>query len=177
MSTGDPQCSDCGAFLPLCYCGVSIDGQFISGDMMRPKPELTFKKLPAEPIQVGSREMGRAMNRREMRDILAGYMGDDFFAEKFLEAIDLIKVKNADYSQGEQKGDRIAAFRRIARDINITMEQAWAVFCQKHWGAVMKYIKEGSVESEPIEGRITDIINYMVLLSAIIADGEKEDSE
>lgn len=143
------------------------------GMSIRPKEEITFKKLPAEQIQVGSRDMGRVMDRRGMRDILAGYMDDDFFAEKFLECIDLIKVKNADYSQGEQKGDRIAAFRRIARDINITMEQAWAVFCQKHWGAVMKFIKDGSVESEPIEGRIMDIINYMVLLAAIVEDGKK----
>lgn len=138
---------------------------------------MSMRPKTIEPIQVGSRELGRAMSHREMRDTLAGYMGDDFFAEKFLEAIDLIKVKNADYSQGEQKGDRIAAFRRIARDINITMEQAWAVFCQKHWGAVMKYIKDGRVESEPIEGRITDIINYMVLLKAIIADGGKKTEE
>ena len=176
MATGDPQCPLCGLAFPL--CGFPYDGRCISDDMsMRPKQELHIKRLPSEPFTVGSREMGQALGHREMRDVLAGYLGDDFFAEKFLECIDLIKVKNADYSQGEQKGDRIAAFRRIARDINITMEQAWAVFCQKHWGAVMKYIKEGSVESEPIEGRITDIINYMVLLSAIIADGEKEKAE
>ncbi len=164
-------CPECGTIFPACPGGLG--GQCMYGGMMRPKPELTFQKLEVPRIQVGSREIGEHLSPEEMRKTLAGYMGDDFFAEKFMECIDLIKVKNADYSQGEQKGDRIAAFRRIARDINITMEQAWAVFCQKHWGAVMKYIKQGTVESEPIEGRISDIINYMVLLAAIIEDGKK----
>lgn len=120
---------------------------------------------------------GKTASRWDLESYLTAYMGDDFFARKFADCIDLIKRKNADYSQGEQKGDRIAAFRRIARDINITMEQAWAVFCQKHWGAVMKYVKDGVVESEGIDGRINDIINYMVLLSAIIADKGKKEGE
>jgi hypothetical protein len=104
---------------------------------------------------------------------LTRYMGDAVFANRFADCIDMLKSKNADYSQGEQKGDRIAAFRRISRDVNISMKQAWAVFCQKHWGAVMKFVKDNTVESEPIDGRINDIINYMVLLGAIIND-EKE---
>lgn len=157
--SGDPQCDGCGAFLPHCYCSGLSDSPYLHVDM---KPqEKTFGMSRLDPVS--------------LRQYLTEYMGDEFFAEKFAECIDLIKAKNADYSQGEQKGDRIAAFRRIARDINITMEQAWAVFCQKHWGAVMKYVKQGTVESEPIDGRISDIINYMVLLSAIIEDGRKED--
>jgi hypothetical protein len=114
------------------------------------------------------------MPQEYLEAILAKYMGDGVFAKRFAECITMLRRKNADYSQGEQKGDRIAAFRRIARDINITMPQAWAVFCQKHWGAVMKYVKEGTVESEPIGGRINDIINYMVLLGAIIDDMESK---
>ena len=106
----------------------------------------------------------------ELEEFLNGYLGDAVFASRFAECMTLIRAKNADYSQGEQKGDRIAAFRRIARDIRISMPQVWAVFAQKHWGAIMKFIKDGSVESEPIGGRINDLINYMVLLGAIIAD-------
>lgn len=120
---------------------------------------------------------GKTASKWDLESFLTAYMGDDFFARKFADCIDLIKKKNADYSQGEQQGDRIAAFRRIARDVNITMEQAWAVFCQKHWGAVMKYVKDGVVESEAIDGRINDIINYMVLLSAIIEDKKVKGEE
>lgn len=113
-------------------------------------------------------------DEQTMLQIVTGYLGDAVFAKQFVDCMSMMRVKNADYSQGEQKGDRIAAFRRIAHDINIPMTKAWAVFCQKHWGAIMRFIKEGSVESEPIEGRITDVINYMVLLAAIIADENNE---
>lgn len=108
--------------------------------------------------------------------VMTAYLGDAVFARRFLDCMNIIRAKNADYSQGEDKRDRIAAFRRIARDIEITMKQAWAVFAQKHWGAIMKFVKDGQVESEPIGGRINDMINYCVLLGAIV-DEEHEGIE
>ena len=141
-----------------------------------PHMSLRDKTIKMEPLpEELAYKSGKTASKWDLEAYLTAYMGDDFFARKFADCIDLIKAKNADYSQGEQKGDRIAAFRRIARDINITMEQAWAVFTQKHWGAVMKYVKDGVVESEAIDGRINDIINYMVLLSAIIADKREKE--
>jgi hypothetical protein len=35
---------------------------------------------------------------------------------------------------------------------------------------VLTYIREGSVKSEPIEGRIHDLILYLYLLSALIEE-------
>lgn len=110
--------------------------------------------------------------RDDLHAFLTAYMGDPVFAKRFADCIDLIRAKNADYTQGTAKKDRIAAFRRISADIGVPMEKVWAIFCQKHWGAVMKFVKDGQVESEPIDGRINDIINYMVLLGAIIDDGK-----
>lgn len=118
------------------------------------------------------RMIGETSTDDDLRNFLAGYLNDTVFAERFTACMSMLRQKNADYSQGEQKGDRIAAFRRIGRDINITMPQAWAVFCQKHWGAVMKYVKDGIVESESIHGRINDIINYMALFGAIVDEIE-----
>ena len=90
------------------------------------------------------------------------------------KGFEILKAKNADYTQGTAKKDRIAAFRRIGRDIDVPMTKVWAIFAQKHWGAVMKFVKDGQVESEPIDGRINDLINYFVLLGAIVDDmGEK----
>lgn len=170
MPTGDPVCYYCGSHV----CSGAFGGTcFYEATMSLRDKTIKMEPLPEDQAY----DLGKKATKWELEAYLTAYLGDDFFARKFADAMELIRAKNADYSQGEQKGDRIAAFRRIARDINITMEQAWAVFCQKHWGAVMKYIKQGTVESEPIEGRITDIINYMILLSAIIADGKKEDSE
>jgi hypothetical protein len=96
------------------------------------------------------------------------YLGDEVFARRFVECMQIIRRKNADYSQNEQRHDRIAAFKRIARDIDVPVRKAWAVFAQKHWGAVMRYVKDGLVESEPIDGRINDLINYLVLFGAIV---------
>lgn len=103
-----------------------------------------------------------------VRAAVSRYLGDEAFARTFVDCMSVIRRKNADYSQGEEKSDRIAAFRRIARDIDVPIAKAWAVFAQKHWGAIMRYVKEGSVESEPIEGRITDLINYLVLFREIV---------
>lgn len=107
---------------------------------------------------------------KSLLSILTDYLNDEVFAKRFVDCIDMIKSKNADYTQGTAKKDRIAAFRRISSDIDIPMEKIWAIFCNKHWGAVMRFIKDGEVESEPIDGRINDIINYMVLLGAILDD-------
>lgn len=111
-------------------------------------------------------------SREYVMRLLSEFLGDAFFAEIFMRCAEIIRVKNADYSQNEQRGDRIAAFRRIARDIGVPMEKVWAVFAQKHWGAIMRFVKDGRVESEPIEERVNDLINYLVLLRAIIVDGK-----
>lgn len=124
-----------------------------------------------------SHASGRQATKRDLTDFLSGYLGDPMFAERFANCIHMLRAKNADYSQNEQKGDRIAAFRRIARDIDLPMRKVWAVFAQKHWGAIMRFIKEGRVESEPIDGRIDDLINYSVLLGAIIADESRQEGE
>lgn len=120
--------------------------------------------------EVLARDVGSTATHGELEEFLVGYLGDEVFAKRFADCMTMIRVKNADYSQGEQKGDRIAAFRRISRDIDVPMTKVWAIFCQKHWGAIMRFVKEGQVESEPIDGRINDVINYMVLLGAIIGD-------
>jgi hypothetical protein len=156
----------CGGIFDPAYCRRTLKEELMSLRDKTIRPEKGSEQL--------AWEAGKVASKWDLEMYLTAYTGDDFFARKFAECLDLIKRKNADYSQGEQKGDRIAAFRRIAKDVGITMEQAWSVLCQKHWGAVMKYVKEGTLESEPIEGRITDIINYMVLLAAIVEDRKKD---
>lgn len=110
----------------------------------------------------------RAVGLTEVRDVIAVYLEDHVLAERFASCIEILRRKNADYSQGEQRRDRIAAFKRIARDIELPVRKAWAVFAQKHWGAIMRYVKDGRVDSEPIEGRIDDMINYLVLFASIV---------
>lgn len=106
----------------------------------------------------------------EMRAILAGYIGDEFFADRFVDCIDLLKAKNSDYTEGQGDRDRIKHFREAAAKHDIPMKKVWGIFVDKHWSAVQKFLKSGQTESEPIEGRIQDVINYMILLTAIIDD-------
>jgi len=85
------------------------------------------------------------------------------------KSIDLLKVKNKDYSTDS---DPLAGFKKIATDLGITPFQVWAVFASKHWQALTNFAKSNKVESEPIESRIIDMINYSVLLHLLIVDSK-----
>lgn len=81
---------------------------------------------------------------------------------------------------GEYAGDkdRLANFRRNAEALGLSMETVWAVYAAKHWDAIMQYVKDTAthtnrVRSEPIEGRIDDLIVYLLLFKAIIREGQK----
>ncbi|MGD9712732.1 MAG: hypothetical protein AB7V46_11765 [Thermomicrobiales bacterium] len=115
------------------------------------------------------------MSSADLESLLTEYMGDPVFAKRFCECIEIIRKKNADYSQGEQKKDRIAGFRAVARDLELPMRKVWGVFFSKHIQAIKKFLKDGFVESEPIDQRINDAINYLVLLGPIIDEMKKEE--
>lgn len=51
----------------------------------------------------------------------------------------------------------------------------WYVYFDKHYEAVMTFLEEGDVKSEPIEGRIHDAILYLFLLLGLIEDMKAED--
>jgi len=82
----------------------------------------------------------------------------------------ILTAKGADYTRHEE--DRLSNFRRSARAVGLTPQIVWAVFFMKHIDAIMAYIKTGHAESEAIEGRIDDAINYLFLLLALIEEGE-----
>ncbi len=82
--------------------------------------------------------------------------------------------KGADYAGDE---DALGNFKDAARAIGITPEQVWAVYTHKHISAVMSYCEKGQVESEPIEGRIHDVMVYCLLLLGLIEDRARQDAE
>jgi len=86
----------------------------------------------------------------------------------------LAKVKGSEYS-GDT--DRLLNFRRNAETLGLNKETVWAVYAAKHWDALMTYIKDmeaGIVRerSEPISGRIDDLVVYLVLLLCMEAERE-----
>jgi hypothetical protein len=75
--------------------------------------------------------------------------------------------KGKDYA-GDQ--DALANFKVIGKDLGLDPLKVWGVYASKHWSAVMAYVREGKVESEPIEGRLHDVILYCFLLLGLIEE-------
>ncbi len=84
----------------------------------------------------------------------------------------ILKVKGDDYTVGRGDADRLHNFRTAAEFLGLSMEEVWAVYAYKHMSAIFAFIK-GKTESEPIEERIADVVNYMLLLARIVAEGKR----
>lgn len=102
-------------------------------------------------------------------------MKGEEFRERAREAFDAImqlhEVKGRDYS-GED--ECFSNFRRHAAELGLEPQQIWAVYASKHWDAVMTYVREGQNDhykpSEPIAGRIDDLILYLFMLREMEAE-------
>lgn len=95
------------------------------------------------------------------------------FAEKFFKQLkQQMTVKGHDYRSGSS--DHFANFKRNADRLGLTSQQVWAVYANKHHDAVMTYIREGDVQSEPIVGRIGDLISYLFILAAYAEEKAEE---
>lgn len=92
----------------------------------------------------------------------------------FERCLKTLESKGADYSGQE---DSLANFKRNADRLGMTKYQVWAVYAAKHIDSVFNSIKrdpdQPQVESEPLSERIVDIINYMMILHALL----EEDNE
>lgn len=81
----------------------------------------------------------------------------------------ILKVKGDDYTIGNAEKDRLHNFRTVANFTGLGMPAVWAVYFYKHVSAIFSFVK-GGTESEPIEERIADAINYLLLLSKMVAE-------
>lgn len=81
----------------------------------------------------------------------------------------IAKSKGEDYTKGSL--DALANFKEGGQDISLEPAKVCWVFMNKHYQAITNYVKTGGKsESEPIDLRIKDLINYLVLLQAIIEE-------
>lgn len=88
----------------------------------------------------------------------------------------LAKVKGEDYTKGSE--DALANFREGGEAVGIGAQRVCWIFMNKHYQAITNFIKtNGRSQSEPIEGRIDDMINYLVLLKGIIKEDFESESE
>jgi hypothetical protein len=77
--------------------------------------------------------------------------------------------KGDDYAGAE---DALRNFKEQAVRLGLTPYKVWGVLADKHWFAIESFIKNGKLQSEPIEGRLHDIILYSFLLLGLIEETE-----
>lgn len=79
--------------------------------------------------------------------------------------------KGEEYTCGSQ--DALHNFKDTSQSIGLTALQVWATFANKHWQSIMSYIRLGKEAcDEPIEGRIKDLRNYLILLRALVDENK-----
>jgi hypothetical protein len=89
----------------------------------------------------------------------------------FSKCEEIARAKGADYTVGSQ--DALANFKGVGLDMDIPPQVACWIFMNKHYKAITNYVKSrGKSQSEPIDGRIDDLINYLVLLKGLIKEEE-----
>jgi hypothetical protein len=82
----------------------------------------------------------------------------------------IAKSKGEDYTKGSL--DALANFKEGGIDVGIDPMKVCWIFMNKHYQAITNYVKTGGQsESEPINERIKDMINYLVLLQGLITEG------
>jgi hypothetical protein len=95
-------------------------------------------------------------------------------------------TKGREYSGSE---DRLANFKRQANPIGISPESILLVYMNKHIDSIHTFVKDLQTStgfhtiaeleaklSEPIEGRIDDVIMYCCLLKGLIADRRESEA-
>jgi hypothetical protein len=84
----------------------------------------------------------------------------------------IAKAKGEDYTRGDQ--DALINFKESAKESGVDPKVVCYIFMRKHWTAIGNYVKtNGTSQSEPIEGRIHNLINYAVLMLGLIIEEEE----
>ena len=81
----------------------------------------------------------------------------------------LLVVKGGEYAGVE---DRLGNFKRGAALTGTTPLQVAFIYASKHYDSIASFVRDPKrVGSEPIEGRFDDLINYCILMKAIVKEG------
>jgi hypothetical protein len=95
-------------------------------------------------------------------------------ADTFAEVRVLNNSKGREYAGDEEA---LANFYNRAEQLDLDPQKVWAVFASKHYDAILAYIRTGKVLSEPIQGRVHDLILYLVLLLGLIKDAKADEGD
>lgn len=96
--------------------------------------------------------------------------------ETFAACTQLLVVKGGEYAGSD---DRLANFKRGAALVGCTPLQVALIYLAKHYDAVATYVRDdaGGTErprSESITGRLDDLLNYCLLMKALVEEKQGE---
>ena len=94
---------------------------------------------------------------------------DEFIEETFK----LSDEKRIEYTEGNHMDNVLWNFENIGSLVNLEPLKVLSVYYQKHNSSITNFFKEGKEYSEPIEGRIQDMINYLLLMVAMLRKYKK----
>jgi len=97
-------------------------------------------------------------------------LSNEHFRESILQSWRIYYSKGQDYTRGLGDSERTDNFKQAAEFNKISPLQAWGAYFYKQIAAIFRFIGDGKVESEPIESRIHDVINYSILLLLLIKE-------
>jgi len=69
--------------------------------------------------------------------------------------------------------DMLASFKRSAEQTGVNPLQAWGIHLEKQVSGIMTYVRTGA-ESEPIESRFADVLNYLYLGFSLLEDSKSK---
>ena len=97
-----------------------------------------------------------------------------FFDEFTCEMRNIMVEKGSSYSGATNAtADRLANFKRVAKQMGVTPIQCWLCYFLKHVDSVSTYARTGH-ESEGFRSRALDLANYALLGAALVHEGEEE---
>jgi len=98
---------------------------------------------------------------------------DKFRTEFIKKTFALSDDKRIEYCRGLQDEDVLTNFKTIGERLNIPPGKVLSIYLFKHIDSLTNHIKDGKEYSdEPIHGRVSDIINYLLLYLCLIDEQE-----
>lgn len=84
-----------------------------------------------------------------------------------------IAKKRPAYTIGSD--DVLANFKRNASMLGVNPLLVWAIYTTKHLDSILAYIKSGIQSNETIDGRFTDLYNYVKVGYALYIEEKNKD--
>lgn len=99
----------------------------------------------------------------------------DKWRSKFInDTFDLSDVKRVEYCKGNQDVDVHTNFKQEGKKLGLPAMKVLQMYLSKHLASIEYYMMTGKSDSEGIESRVQDTINYLLLMISLIISTEED---